>query len=626
MKEIIKEYVNPELKKDNFSTRWWLIEDKKQHEHIFPTVSMLEEKQRYRTEANVKHARLYANLELLGIYGGIYTTQKNDPILSNSIRLNVTKSCIDTVVSKIAKSKPRPMFLTEGGDFKVQNKAKQLTKYLDGAFQAMGLYEEKQLSFLDACTFGTGAVKFYKDTAKKQVSCERTIIEELLTDDTDSIYGRPKVLFQRRLVSKDVLKGMFPKFKSEIDHATNGLTSAQSTQMTKDLVKVIEAWHLPSQKDAGDGVHTMCIDTATLLVEDYDKEWFPFVFDKWNPRLTGFWGMGLAEELVGIQIEINKILRNIQLAMHLVAVPRVFVENNSQVNTSALNNDIAAIIKYSGATPPTFHSPQAMSADVYSHLWNLVNKAYEITGISQLSASSQKPAGLNSGVALREYQDIESDRFQMTAQRFEKSFLDAAKIVIEFTKDMAKTEKLSIKVADSGSMKTIKWNEIDLDEDKYLMRVFPTSLLPTTPAGKLQTVSELVQAGFLDQASAFDLLDFPDLQAVTGRILAPKKVVFKLLDEMVETGEYQPPEPYMDLQAAQNFSQQYYMDAKIKGVPEDRLELLRTFIDQCKMQIGLAQEAAQAQAMAMQQQQMAATATPQQAPRSDLMPLPTQAQ
>lgn len=580
MAEILQEKVNQEYKPtDKFVTRWWTQKDDVIHQHVFGTVGMIETRQNYRSLQNLKHARLYANLELLGIYAGIYTPASNDYLLPNRLTLNVIKSCIDTAASKIAKAKPRALILTDGGDWKQQRRAQKLTQYLDGAFDAGKIYEEKQKSFVDGEVFGTGALKVIKDRDKKCVRYERILIEELVIDDNDGLYGRPRSMYHKRLVNKEVIKALAPKeLWPKIEEATNAMKEGGNSPEVRDLVKVIEAWHLPSSKNAKDGKHVLCLDTCTIACEPWTIDKFPFVFDRWNNKLIGFYGMGIAEELTGIQLEINKILRNIQLSMHLFAVPRVAVENGSQVSINSINNDLASILKYSG-TAPAFMTPQAMAPDVYLHLWNLVSRAYEITGVSQLSAGSKKPEGLDSGAALREYQDIESDRFQLVGQRYEETFMDAAELTIIFTKELDEEfGNISIQVSDSGSMKTIKWKDVDMERDQFIMRVFPASILPTQPAGRLAKVTELVQAGFLDKETGMDLLDFPDIKAATDKMLAPRRLILKILDKMVEEGEYESPEPYMNLQLTEAIANQYYLYSRMANVPEDRLELIRRFI------------------------------------------------
>lgn len=498
MAEIQTVTYNTTTPTQEIKSQWWNVQKGGVFQHTFGVVQAIEQNQSYRQLQNIKYARLYSNMEILGFYGTLFSRTNNLPILNNRVTLNVIKACTDTAASKIAKNRPRPLFLTSGGDFSQQRRAKQLTKYIQGAFYSADIYETAAQLFTDACVMGTGAMKFYADESKGQVCVERVLIDEIIVDDAEGMYGKPRQLHQRKYLSRDVLLQMFPKFANQIKSATGGVKGDNSASMAADLVKVIESWHLPSGPNAKDGKHVICIENATLMEEDYNKDYFPFVFFKWSPRIVGFFGAGLAEELIGIQIEINKILRNIQVAQHLQAVPRVFVENASMVNTNHINNDIGGIIKYTG-TAPIFATAPAMSAEIYQHLENLYRKAFEITGISQMAATAKKPSGLNSGAALREYSDIESERFVVVGQRWEQMFMDAAKIMIDMSRDMFKDDpSLSVNVKGAKFLETIKWKDVDLDDDSYIMQVFPTSILPSTPAGKLQTVQELMQAGFID--------------------------------------------------------------------------------------------------------------------------------
>lgn len=597
MSDVKVEYYNsqgPEKKK--IEARWWNLPEAEVFQHLLPLVEAIKQRQAYRQTANLLHARLYSNLDISGLIGGAISRTASDLHMRSRLGLNVVMSCVDTAASKIAGTAPRPLFLTEEGNWSLQREAKQLTKFVDGAFEAAGVDQLRERMFVDACVFGTGAIKFYEDEERGQVCAERAFIDEIVVDDTEGIYGKPMQLHQQRLVNKDVLIEMFPEKEAMIRQATAGKFNEQNAYSLQDMAFVTESWKLPSGPTAKDGRHAMAIDSCTLYSVPYEGESFPFAVFRWKHRLSSWYGMGLAEELLPIQLEINKILRTIQAAQHLIAVPRVYLENNSMVNTQHINNDIASIVKYTG-TPPIFGVSPAMPPEMYSHLKYLVESAYQITGISQLSAQSKKPGGLDSGVALREYQDIESERFKIVGKQWERHALDCAKLMISMTRSLAKrSKKVSVKVGAGRYAETIKWSDIDLDEQKYVMRCYPTSMLPTTPAGKLQTVQELAQAGFIDRETAMDLLDFPDTEAAIAKQLAPRRIVMKLIEQMVDKGEYQPPEPQMDLSYALKLTQQSYLDCKMQGVPEDQLELLRTFMDDCSAELQLAAQAAQAKA------------------------------
>lgn len=591
--------------------RWWTEKAAEIYQHIFGYLRSLEQDQGPRRLQWLQFARLYQNQSPLGFFAGVSQNSVGQVGLKETPAVNVVKSCVDTATSKIGKSKPRPLFLTENGDYKQQTRAKKLTQYMDGQFDLMGLYSKAASVFRDGCIFGTGALKLYIDKDLGTVACERVLPDELIVDDAEAVYGKPRQIHQKKYLSRDVLIEMFPQHTSKILDAPLAFTTAVRQAGTPDLVRVVESWHLPSAKAAKDGLHAITLENCTLFSEEYTKLYFPFVFWSWTSRVAGFWGMGLAEELFGTQLEISKLLRNIQLAQHLVAVPRVWIQNGSVVAASHINNEIGSVVKYTGAKPD-FFTPTAMSSEIYEHLRWLIQSAYESTGISQLSANAKKPAGLESAVALREYQDIESERFQVVGQRWEEFFLDATRIIVDLTKDMAEMGiKGKVKVAGKQFMDTVKWSEVDMDEDAYVLRCFAANILPTQPAGRLQKVQELVQAGWLDKEDGRKLIDFPDISATMNQELSSTDLTHKMIDQILNDGTWTSPEPEMDLNEALNTSQKRLIEARLNNYPELNIELLTRWREAIKSMLPATEQP---------MPDAAPLAAPMAAPQSELLP------
>lgn len=615
---------------------WWsqTIAPEQRYEHIWGVVRGILQKQEWRSYNNLRFARLYHNFELLGLDPGMYArTAQRDSYLTNRVTLNVIKSCVDTAASKISKSKPRPYFLTEDGNWSIQTKAKRLTNYMDGWFYGTHGYSKAQKAFIDGSVFGTGGVKIFKEAG--EVKCERVIIEEIIVDEAEGMYGTPQQMHQKKAVFRDVLAQVFPEHKAKIEAATSSLRKDYTNDYYADLITVLESWHLPSGKDkdgnfTGDGRHTISIDNCTLLDEPYNKDYFPFAFFRWTEPLLGFFGTGLAEELIGIQLELNKLLRNIQLAQHLMAVPQVWLEANSKIPASHINNEIGGIKRYVGA-PPQFQVPPAMSPEIYQYVETLYQRAYQITGISAMSARAEKPSGITAAVALETLSDMETERFMVTAQRYEQFHLDITKIVIDQTRELAEAKELKpMKAPGQDYLETINWKDIDLDDDKFVLKCYPTNLLPTQPAGKLQRIQEMMQAGMFDREDAISLLDYPDLKSVSSRLTAPRDDVLKIIHLMLDKGEYISPEPFMNLDLAKKLTQSEYLKAKTQGADDERLELLRRFMDDCdnileqvemeKQKRMMEAQMAEQQA-AMPPEAMAPTAVPEAMPANELMAL-----
>ncbi|MAC53486.1 MAG: hypothetical protein CME31_13180 [Gimesia sp.] len=565
----------------DYNQRWWEASRTNLFSDVFAYLKALNDKQDYTTALNLVYARLYGNYQMYGLDAYNYARVETSAA-SNRVTLNVIQNMIDTVVSKITKNKPRATFLTSGGDFSLQSKAKKLTKFVEGIFSYTEFYDKAAFAFLDSCIFGTGCIKIFEENG--QIKTERVFINEIKIDDNEAFYSKPRQLHQEKMMNKEVLKQMFPDYAALIDQASDTYNKFATPPYGDgaDLVRVIESWHLPSGEEAKDGKHTICISNATLLDEKYEKDYFPFVFFRWGLKPVGFWGRGLAEELQGIQLEMNKILRTIQVSMHLVSIPKLLVEASSKIVSAHLNNKIGGVIKYAG-TPPQYAPLGGIPGELFAHLDRLYQRAYEIAGISQLAAQSLKPAGLDSGKALREFNDLETERFMATAQRYEKTFMNAAEIMIDMAKDINEREgDFKVKVKDGKFVDTIPWKDVNMDADKYMMELYPTSALSNTPAARLADVQDLLAAGFISKEDALKLLDFPDLEASMNLLNSDATNLERIIETMMDKGDYFPPEPYQNLENAIRKVQQAYLMYRTQGAAEDRLELLRQYMEDCQ--------------------------------------------
>ena len=552
---------------------WW-EQTKDIHDDVFSAVTTLAEDQNYRAKDNLSWLRLFSNVNASGLNSDNYARRSGTR--ADDVTLNIVHSMCTTVTSKIAKNRPKVTFLTSGGDWSLKRKAKLLDKFVNGQFYATDIYTTAPKVFLDATVFGTGVMKIYQDG--ERIVAERVFPNEVISDDAESFYGNPRQMFQRKIVSREVLLAAYPDFEKDILNASKAETGNSGESVTSNQVECVEAWHLASKKGSPDGRHCICLDNVTLLDEAYDKDFFPFVFIRWTENLLGFWGQGLAEQLLGVQVEINKLLNRIQEQMHL-ATPKVFIETGSKISKAHINNEVWGVIEYTG-TKPDFHVPRTATGEVFSHLDRLFGRAYEVAGISEMAAQAKKPAGLDSGVAIREFSDIHSERFMLVAQAYENLFLTAARQMIDVARDIDEQGN-TYEVISHGDkyIERIKWKDISLEEDQYVMQIYPTALLSTTPAAKLQTIQEMAQTGLLNPTEARALLDYPDLEAVNQLATAFIDDVDLLIEEMIEKGRYHPPETFSNLEFAIQRVQSAYLRAKIDKVPEERLELLRRYMD-----------------------------------------------
>lgn len=568
--------------------QWYECDGNELARELFAVCKYLDTEQNYRNEADLRNLRLYGNLDILGLDLEDYAR----PVSSTSDRLtlNVIQNQCDTITNKISKNKPRVSFLTTGGTGSQIRKSKLLTQFIDGMFYMLDFYELAQRVFKDSTIFGTGAVRFYVDYEEERVCAEKVFPNEIIVDDVQGMNGSPRELHLRRWVDKQVLANKYKdepeKYEAILKASASGLNYKPLTRRSKSQVFVLESWRLPSSKDAKDGLYVVAIENCLLEKEEYNKTYFPFAFLRWNERPLGFFGQGLSEQLTGIQIEINKLLKTVQLSFNAFGVPRVLVEESSKVVDAHIDNRIGNIIKYRG-TRPEFNVSQSIGSDVIAQIDRLYQRSFEISGVSQFSAQSKKPEGVDSAVAMREFNDIETDRFILTGQRYENFFVDSAKIIIDLTKDLQESG-VDVKVRSKGKkfVEQIKWADINVQEDDFVIQPFPTGYLGNSPSGRLQKIQELVNGQFIPREEALSLLDMPDLEAHLPIQVVKIRNILRTIEKIVESGKYIQPEPYQDLKYGQIRFQAEYLYLQDTLEPSEEkdktLENLRTWIEQAQ--------------------------------------------
>lgn len=603
---------------------WWSAKTQTEKQNqLLSTAVYLKESQNFRYRQATVFARLYGNQSLFSFIGSNSSKLDSASALpADRPTFNLIQSCTDTLVSRISQSRPSPVFLTDNSDYKERNLAKKYNNFIQGEFYSLKAYDKGATILRDALVEGTGCLKVYR-TEDDRVGLDRVLLTDLLVDANECINGEPRQMFQIKLVDRKVLEAMFPEAsKKDINDADRAYVdnSAEASKTVSDLVMVVEGWHLPSGKKKKDGRHTIACSSGLLLDEEWTKDKFPFVFLHFSPRLLGFWAQGLAEQLMGTQVEINSLLFTISRAIKLMGVPRIFMQNGSKIVKSHFNNEIGSIITHDAGEKPASEVWQSNAPELYEQLQRLIQYGFQQSGVSSLDASAQKPSGLNSGEAIRAYDDISTDRFAALSRRYDNVFIDLSYQIMDVAKDIvADTGSYSTVYPNKNSAKEIDLTEADLVRDSFVIQCFNMSSLPRDPAGRLAKVTEMIQGGMLDIKEGRRLLDFPDLEQTEKLANASEERIFKYLDEIVEDGKYTGPDPFMALDLAQSLAVQYYNLYAASKLEEERAEMLMTFFTQAKALSDAAAGAAQQQAMAAQQaaQPMAA---PQPQAQSPLVP------
>lgn len=569
---------------DARGVRWWDCDDPAAlGDYVTRSVKHIRRNQQVQQGANLRHLRMYRNPLMMGFDPQAYGLMGSP---GAPLSLNMTRSAIDTVVSKLGKIQIKPEVQTVGGDSRLRERARKLERYIMGIFERERFYEKLPMMLRMACVFGTGLLKFIPDERSGRVLIENVATPEIIVDVAEGMHREPQNLYQVKWFTKDRAAALWPTdaegkdTERRIFEANDGNPDEEVwwqvlDQDLTDMVMVVEAWHLPSAPGAKDGRHTIALEDITLVDEEWEDPFFPFVEFRWSAAPLGWHGIGLCEELNGIQTELNRLVRHVQRCFKLLSNPYVFVERSSGVGKGDITDIPGSFIYYSGNRPPQVHVPSTVGPEVFAQMDRLWARGYEIAGVGQMSAHAVMPTGELSGRAQLVNQDIQSDRFAHQQRGLEAATVASARMAVWGGR------MLDLDVPVYGSeYESLKFSrDIDLDENTWQVRVMPASLMPDTPAGQLDFIERMADRGFLeDPMRALSQIDSPDAALLFQRATAPMRLIERALDNIIEGKEFMSPEPGMDLRLGIKLAQEKYAEYRLEGGEEERLSDLRRWI------------------------------------------------
>ena len=503
------------------------------------------------------------------------------------VSLNVCRSVVDTVMAKVAKNQPALKIGIDGADWTKRLQAKDISKWLNVKTEASGFRKIAPLLLRDAEKHGTGIVKV--SHSQGRVVAERIPYYEVFVDPIESFYGKPRSFFQVKMVAREVLLEMFPDSANAISSAPQANQddlvehfhlNTNFTETKHDMVKVIEAWHLPSGPSAEDGVHAITLRGSLLQRCEWTRDSSPFEFVYWNSPDQGIWGTGLIQELASIQWEIDQCIRIIQDTLDVGARLKIFLSRSSKIVKTHLNNKVGAFVEFTGQ-PPMFHAPNPVSQQLFDWLKMLYQWAYEISGVSQLSAQAKLPPRMgDSSLAMQTFYDIETERFSPVAIGYANLHVSAGHLHLAAAKDLAKLEPADREqYADHDLDDKIDWDDLDLRRDKFTLQLEAVNFLPDTRAGKLATIKELSQANLpapLLQQLLGQHLENPDMQGLFAVVNAANNNASWIVDQL-ENPKLPMPEPELlqDFDVAIPLVKAAFQDAQANNAPEEVLTRFR---------------------------------------------------
>lgn len=612
---------------------WWLISDQggDPSDSIVGTINSIRNETNYRRGMWNRAAEVYGtDLRMFGM------PVRN--VYDQRVSFNVARNAIHTMQAKLARNMPIPSSQTIGGDWIQRDRAKRLDRFFVGAMYSTQYQKTYSQLLLDVLVFGTAAVKVYVSQGKLQI--ERVPIFDLLVSEAESRYGSPRCYYHRCYMDRSVVLDMFggsdhpdlygtPEQRKRAIYEAPKPADDDSTYLNSgrfsDQILVYEAIHLASGPKAKDGRKIISTATGTLMMSDWNRhDNAAMAFLKLNAPLSGFFGPSMALELAAAQDEYDRLSEKIQTAHHFMGGSHIAIQAGTLGKTK-IDNDVGTFIEYSGAAPQVFN-PQPVHPDTYSYKDSIAQNMLRYEGISELSAQSLLPAGLRqaSGRALTVYDDMEDARFRVAHEAVRQFHVDIGWLIVDACIEATEAgEDVEVLAPSKKALDRINWSEVAMDRDDFILVCEPVSALSQTKAARFAEVIEMVDRKLISsKEEAFRLLEIPDVDAERDLETSDLDVVDKAVALILRGDRYVTPDKYLNLPMAFDRARRHYNKARVEGVPERRLSVLRQYIGEIEALIKQAEDEQRDQQMAAQAmaQSAQATAQPPQAPPAGAAP------
>lgn len=444
--------------------------------------------------------------EVVGFYQrGTFSTSDDT---TSAIQENVIASCIETLCSKIASQKVRPFFNTVNGTFKEMQIAKQAQVFFDMLYEENNVNKIITDAFRNACVFDKGIVKISDDGITNRLPWN------VFFDPREVTYNQITYVAEK-----------LPKTPGRILELKYGIKADRNLDYTVyeyyDVMEHIKAIYVQ--------------ELNKVVTHEYKPNIIPYLEIHYTNPIKGDTSQSVVDQLYGIQTQIDELLAVMKDSIAVNPGMTLLVPRSSNIKTNMLSNRTGQIIQYDpipGQTtsPVTYATNDIISPQFVQLLDKLKNDAYEIVGISQLSATSQKPAGLNSGIALNTMEDIESSRFETQLNSVVRLYVDVAKACLDiFPPD------IDI-LPDDLNRANIKWKDIVEARNNMKIQFSAAESLSKDPSEKLKQLVALSQAGVIPQSHIATLMELPDLQSGYNLANNAFNSVYTFIDNVLVSG------------------------------------------------------------------------------------------
>lgn len=492
---------------------------------------------------------------------------------------NVGKSCVDAITSKMSQANVRPFLNAVNGDYDARELVKEAQQHFDVWLDEHHAYPKSVMCFRDAAVFNMGVIGV--DPFSQTIS--RIPPWEYYIDPAEYNIGQ---------ITRCMRLRRYYPIGGVITFTDNKAIKQKFEQNPYQVADFTLYYDLYNGYMYQFWERDLVCEPTKLDYSTYGGLYRrPFVEMWYNRPMKAMSTPSLLDELYPIQRSIYEMLKRIDAATKKSGLQWVFVPRGSELKLSNFENGVNVYQYTPGADGgiPTIMNPDPISGQYFNWLESLIDKAYQTAGISQLSAQSKKPAGLDSGKALETMEDIESDRFNTQLQQFSHFLVDLVRVCIDVFDG-----KDAILPAKIGRNK-LKWGDLRKQRDLFSISFSAASALSKDPDRKIAQLKEMYSMGMIPLSRMAQLMEIPDLESEYNLITATATYCDRVIDQAVKKGiiDYL---PIIDLNLLQERAVSKLNQLEAADDDDEYIENLIELLKKVSMDLSILNKAANPQA------------------------------
>lgn len=426
---------------------------------------------------------------------------------TSTISENVIQSAIDALTSQLAAKNAIPFFDTVNGTFAQQQIMKLVEQYFSMAYDEQNVTATVTDAFRDACIFGTGFV--YIDQNTKLI--KKALPWQVMYRPSEDTYGKPTRVYYER---KSYPTSMLPfKYKDNVEYVTFG-----------------------EYYDTVNNVKAYVIDDVIYKVEEYLPGVIPIIPIHYVNPVVGKDTTSVVDILYGIQMKLQDLFDTYSEAIRRNPAQTFIVPQGSDVKVTALSNRVGQYITYKpieGVNNPVASlTPDFISEQYNQAIATLKQDAYELVGISRLSAQSVKPSGVDSGRAMKTLNDIESERFEVQFKAVIRLYNEIARVCIKIFNPE------DYVLPEDRNRLMVKWGDVQAIYDKAKISFSSIDFLSKDPTQRAQEIDMLIQRGAIPQSRAGLFYEMPDSEAAYSYANNSINAVMTVINQAIVNEDY----------------------------------------------------------------------------------------